>query len=54
MTLGSHQTTVGRSQNHANSGAPPLLAAFGDEAAERLKLSGIPGALVSGWTWRRA
>jgi hypothetical protein len=33
----------------ANSGAPALLAAFGDEAVLRLQRCGIPGALVTGW-----
>jgi hypothetical protein len=37
----------------ANSGAPPILAAFGGDDAERLRASGIPGALVpNNWTWR--
>jgi hypothetical protein len=39
----------------ANSGAPPILVAFGDDDAERLKASGIPGAFVPhNWTWRPA
>ena len=33
----------------ANSGAPPILAAFGDDAAQRLYRCGIPGALVTRW-----
>jgi hypothetical protein len=33
----------------ANSGAPPILAAFGDEAAQRLYRCGIAGALVTRW-----
>jgi DNA N-6-adenine-methyltransferase (Dam) len=33
----------------ANSGAPPVLAAFGDEAAQRLYRCGIGGALVTRW-----
>jgi hypothetical protein len=33
----------------ANSGAPPLLAAFGETALERIRRSGIAGALVTGW-----
>ena len=33
----------------ANSGAPPVLVAFGDHDAHRLELSGISGALVHGW-----
>ena len=37
----------------ANSGAPPVLVAFGSDDAEPLKASGIPGAFVpSNWTWR--
>ena len=37
----------------ANSGAPPILVAFGSDDAEPLKASGIPGAFVpSNWTWR--
>jgi len=36
----------------ANSGAPPVLVAFGSDDAERLKASGIPGAFVpNNWTW---
>ena len=37
------------SRQPANSGAPPLLAAFGDEAAQRLYRCGIAGALVTRW-----
>ena len=33
----------------ANSGAPPVLIAFGDEDAARLRSSGIPGAFVISW-----
>jgi hypothetical protein len=33
----------------ANSGAPVILAAFGEEAAQRLYRCGIPGAYVTGW-----
>jgi len=33
----------------ANSGAPPILAAFGDEAVLRLHRCGIAGALVTRW-----
>jgi hypothetical protein len=33
----------------ANSGAPPILAAFGNEDLIRLRTSGIPGALVTAW-----
>jgi hypothetical protein len=41
------------SEQPANSGAPPVLVAFGCDDAERLKISGIPGALVPNmWTWR--
>jgi hypothetical protein len=32
-----------------NSGAPPVLVAFGDEAALRLHRCGIAGALVTRW-----
>jgi hypothetical protein len=38
------------SEQPANSGAPPVLVAFGHADAERLKQSGIPGALVTAWT----
>ena len=34
-----------------NSGAPPVLCAFGAEAHRRLKSSGIAGALVTRWQW---
>jgi hypothetical protein len=37
------------SEQPANSGAPPILAAFGDEAVSRLHRSGIGGALVTRW-----
>jgi DNA N-6-adenine-methyltransferase (Dam) len=37
------------SREPANSGAPPVLAAFGDEAAQRLYRCGIGGALVTRW-----
>lgn len=40
------------SERPANSGAPPVLAAFGWDDAEMLLVSGITGALVSKWTWR--
>jgi hypothetical protein len=33
----------------ANSGAPPVLVAFGDEDLRRLRASGIPGRLVTAW-----
>ena len=32
-----------------NSGAPPVLCAFGDEAAQRLYRCGIAGSLVTRW-----
>ena len=35
----------------ANSGAPPVLIAFGPVARFHLERSGIPGALVIGWRW---
>jgi hypothetical protein len=34
----------------ANSGAPAVLVAFGQEAVKRLRRSGIAGAYVSGWS----
>lgn len=37
------------SRQPANSGAPPVLAAFGDEAAQRLYRCGIAGSLVTRW-----
>lgn len=37
------------SRQPANSGAPPILAAFGDDAALRLYRCGIAGALVTRW-----
>jgi hypothetical protein len=37
------------SRQPANSGAPLILAAFGDEAAQRLHRCGIAGALVTHW-----
>jgi len=37
------------SRQPANSGAPPILAAFGEEALTRLRCCGIAGALVTGW-----
>jgi hypothetical protein len=39
------------SEQPANSGAPPILATFGDGDRERLRASGIPGALVERWQW---
>jgi hypothetical protein len=38
----------GSEQPH-NSGAPPILVAFGDEALHRLRRCGIGGALVTQW-----
>jgi len=35
----------------ANSGAPPVLIAFGDLAKHRLASSGILGALIHDWDW---
>ena len=35
----------------ANSGAPPVLIAFGDLAKHRLTSLGIPGALIHDWDW---
>jgi hypothetical protein len=37
------------SEQPANSGAPPVLVAFGAEALMRLRNCGIAGALVTGW-----
>jgi DNA N-6-adenine-methyltransferase (Dam) len=37
------------SRQPANSGAPPVLCAFGDEAVMRLHRCGIAGALVTRW-----
>jgi len=37
-------------QHPHNSGAPPVLVAFGDEALSRLRRCGIAGTLVTGWT----
>jgi hypothetical protein len=37
------------SRQPANSGAPPILAAFGDAAALRLHRCEIAGALVTHW-----
>jgi hypothetical protein len=36
----------------ADSGAPPVLVAFGAEDLEQLRDSGIAGALVTAWEWR--
>jgi hypothetical protein len=40
------------SRQPANSGAPPVLVAFGAADAECLRSCGIPGALVTNWTWQ--
>jgi DNA N-6-adenine-methyltransferase (Dam) len=37
------------SEQPANSGAPPILVAFGDKAALRLRNCGIGGAFVTEW-----
>jgi hypothetical protein len=37
----------------ANSGAPPVLVAFGAEDLAALRESGIAGALVTGWEWQQ-
>jgi DNA N-6-adenine-methyltransferase (Dam) len=42
------------SRQPANSGAPAVLAAFGDEAVLRLHRCGIGGALVVGWSLQPA
>jgi hypothetical protein len=41
----------GSEQPH-NSGAPPILATFGGADAKKLRQSGIPGSLVTQWSWR--
>ena len=38
------------SRQPANSGAPPVLVAFGQQDLARLRSSGIAGALVTQWT----
>ena len=40
------------SEQPANSGAPPVLVAFGPGALEQIERSGIAGALVTSWSWR--
>jgi hypothetical protein len=40
------------SEQPANSGAPPVLVAFGAEARRRLETCTIPGALVTQWNHR--
>jgi hypothetical protein len=42
------------SEQPANSGAPPILASFGDYDRKRLANSGIAGALVTNWRWLTA
>lgn len=37
-------------EHPANSGAPPVLVAFGPLALDRLRKSGIIGALLTSWT----
>jgi DNA N-6-adenine-methyltransferase (Dam) len=37
------------SQQEANSGAPPVLVAFGGYARQRLKFAGIDGHLITSW-----
>lgn len=44
---GSQQTTA--KGDVANSGAPVVLCAFGEADAERLKMSGLGGNLVTAW-----
>jgi hypothetical protein len=39
------------SEQPANSGAPPILVAFGDLNHEHLCYSGIPGGFVTRWKW---
>jgi hypothetical protein len=39
------------SEQPANSGAPPVLIAFGDGDAKRLRDSGIAGSFVTNWIW---
>jgi hypothetical protein len=40
------------SRQPANSGAPPVLVAFGEFDREHLRVCGIPGALVTSWERR--
>jgi hypothetical protein len=40
------------SEQPANSGAPPVLCAFGSTAVKRVQQSGIAGALVTKWQWQ--
>jgi hypothetical protein len=40
------------SEQPANSGAPPVLVAFGAKDLAALRDSGLPGALVTGWEWQ--
>jgi hypothetical protein len=37
----------------ANSGAPPVIAAFGAKDLAALRESGIAGALVTRWVWQQ-
>lgn len=37
------------SPTHSNAGAPSVLVAYGDEATQRLKNSGLEGVFVEGW-----
>jgi hypothetical protein len=41
------------SEQPANSGAPPVLVAFGETAKQRLGTCGIAGALVTTWSFRK-
>lgn len=43
-----HQTNGEKAKS--NSGAPSVLIAWGEEDGERLANSGLPGALVEGWS----
>jgi hypothetical protein len=40
------------SEQRFNSGAPPILVAFGEKDLSALRQSGITGALVTGWELR--
>lgn len=55
---GSPQTISNPESKHfgkqANSGAPPILVAFGPLDLARLNQSNIPGALVTDWHWKKA
>lgn len=41
------------SEQPANSGAPPVLVAFGAKDLAALRESDIAGALVTGWEWQQ-